>query len=220
MRLLKLIRQNPSARYLTPLLVFLTLTSFQGSATSESIFWMYTIKTLLTGMALLYCFHGHWREIQGKFDWLAVGIGILVLVIWILPETLFPEERAIAFNPMVFDSPIEKIVAIFFRMLGACLIVPVVEELAWRSFLMRYLIRTDFLSVPLGTYRPLSFWVTAGSFALMHASWQWPVALVTGIFYGGYLIKTKNLAGCMIAHATTNLGLAIFVLATGQWKFW
>jgi membrane protease YdiL (CAAX protease family) len=46
------------------------------------------------------------------------------------------------------------------------------------------------------------------------------VTIATGILYGLYLVKTKNLIGCIIAHATTNLGLAIYVVYTQKWYFW
>jgi uncharacterized protein len=44
-------------------------------------------------------------------------------------------------------------------------IAPVVEELFWRAWLMRWLINSDFRKVPLGTYAPLAFWITAILFA-------------------------------------------------------
>ncbi len=220
LKLLKAFNQNSTLRYITPFGVFMFLTSSQGWGDRQSIFWIYAAKTLITGAVLLYCFQGHWHEIVGKFDWWAVGLGILVFVIWVLPEILFPEERPITFNPDVFQSPFVKTAAISFRMLGACVIVPLVEEIIWRGFLMRILIRQDFTSVSLGAYTHLSFWVTAISFGLMHSPWQWPVAIMTGILYGAYLVKTHNFRGVILAHAVTNFCLALFVLATGQYKFW
>ncbi len=220
LKLLKAFNQNPTLRYLTPFAVFSLLSLMQDWGNPQSIFWIYAVKTLITGAVILYCFQGHWGEIGGKFDWRAVGLGILVFVIWVAPEILFPEERAITYNPNVFKSPFVKASAISFRMFGACVIVPFVEEILWRGFLMRYLIRQDFTSVSLGTYTHLSFWITAISFGLMHASWEWGVAIVTGILYGAYLVKTHNLRGVILAHAATNLCLGLFVLATDQWKFW
>lgn len=211
---------SPSFRYLAPFFIFTTLTYFQSFGKAESVFWIYGVKALVTGGALLYCFKGHWHEIEGKFDWRAVGLGLIVLVLWLLPEILFPKTRAVAFNPTVFSSVWEKVAAISVRMTGAVIIAPLVEEIFFRSFLMRWLIRQNFLSVPLGTYAVLSFGLTSASFALLHAPWEWGVALLAGILYGGYLVKTKNLFGCIIAHATTNLGLGIYVVLTGEWKFW
>ena len=105
-------------------------------------------------------------------------------------------------------------------MFGAVLIVPIMEELIWRSFLMRYLVKANFLTIPLGHYSHLSFWGTVIAFTLVHRPWEWPVAAATGILYGAYIVKRKNLIGCMLAHATTNLGLAVYVLITGSWHYW
>ncbi len=220
MRLLDQLRCSPLSRYVAPFLVFVTLTYLQGLGKTESVFWIYGIKVLVTGVALLYCFKGHWREIEGGFDWRAVGLGLIVLILWLLPEVLFPKIRPVTFDPTAFDSVWEKVAAIAIRMTGAVLIAPLVEEMFFRSFLMRWLIKQNFLSVPLGAYTVLSFGLTSISFALLHAPWEWGVALIAGVLYGGYLVKTKNLMGCIIAHATTNLGLGIYVVLTGEWKFW
>lgn len=220
MKGLSIFKQNPSLRFITPLLVFILLAIPQQWADERSVFWIYGVKILFTGTAIFYCFHGHWREIAGKFDPLAIVVGMAVFIFWILPEVLFPKEREISFNPMILDDTALRALVIFSRMAGACLIVPFVEEIFWRGYLMRAMIRKDFQKVSIGTYTPLSFWFTALTFGIMHHSWQWGVGIVAGVIYGAYLVKTKNLRGCILAHAVTNLCLGIFVLATGQWKFW
>jgi uncharacterized protein len=63
------------------------------------------------------------------------------------------------------------------RLLGATLVVPVMEELFWRSFLLRYLISSRFESVRLGTFTPLSFVVSVVLFGVEHDLWlAWMVA--------------------------------------------
>jgi CAAX prenyl protease-like protein len=84
---------------------------------------------------------------------------------------------------------------------------------------MRYLIRADFESVPLGRYTPLSFWVVALLFASEHGPY-WEVGLVAGVAYNWWLVRTRNLADCMLAHAVTNALLAGYVLVFGQWQYW
>jgi len=104
------------------------------------------------------------------------------------------------------------------RAAGIALMVPVMEELFWRGFLMRWLIRDDFTTVPLGTYQPLSFWVTTFFFASVHGV-EWPQGLVVGVIYGAWFVRTKSLGSIMLAHGVTNLLLAFYCLATGQWHF-
>jgi hypothetical protein len=49
---------------------------------------------------------------------------------------------------------------------------------------------------------------------------QWLVGVIAGAAYNGVLYRTRSLFSCVIAHAVTNLGLGIYVLASGKWYFW
>ena len=207
-------------RYVAPFVVFGLLTECQRFGTEQTIFWIYALKTVATAACIVFCFKGYWKEIPGKFDAFAIVLGLIVLGIWILPDLIFDRDHTITFNPEVFDSGLLAILAISFRMMGASVVVPVMEELLWRSFLMRWLIKKDFLAVPIGTYAHLSFFGTVVAFTSVHHIWEWPMTLTTGILYGGYLVKTKNLKGCILAHATTNFGLGCYVLVTKQWFYW
>ena len=105
------------------------------------------------------------------------------------------------------------------RTLGTSLIVPIVEELFWRGWLMRWLIDKDFLKVPLGKYVPSAFWIVALLFASEHGGY-WEVGLAAGIIYNWWIIRTRNLADCILAHLVTNAILAAYVIAAGQWQYW
>jgi len=105
------------------------------------------------------------------------------------------------------------------RILGSALVVPVIEELFWRGWLMRWLIRTDFLAVPLGSYLPGAFWITAILFASEHGPY-WDVGLAAGVLYNWWMIRTRSLADCILAHAVTNACLAAYVLSAGKWQYW
>lgn len=207
-------------RYLLPFITFMVLTELQRFAGEESIFWIYGFKTAATLVVIYLCFKDYRDEISGSFDLKAVFLGLAVLFIWIVLGQSAGRQSTASFNPEVFNGSSFKYLAIFFRVTGACLVVPIMEELIWRSFLMRYLIDQNFLKVPLGKYTHLSFWGTVIAFTLVHQSWEWPATAVTGILYGLYLVKTKNLIGCIWAHAVTNAGLAVYVLMTGQWFWW
>jgi CAAX prenyl protease-like protein len=98
------------------------------------------------------------------------------------------------------------------------LVVPLMEELFWRSFLLRYLIDQNFESVPVGSFTWPSFLVTTVLFGLEH---HFLVAgMLAGAIYSLLLYRTRSLAQCVLAHAVTNLALAGYVLYTGNWYFW
>lgn len=189
---------------------------FQGTV----LFWFYGVKILIVGLFLAYAFKGYFGELKGPFDWKAIATGLAVLAIWIALTGLGPANSKASFNPAVFGSSWQRFPALLLRILGAALVVPAVEEIFWRSFLMRYWTKRDFLSIPAGTASAFAFWLTALAFALMHSRAEWLAAFLAAICYGAYLVKTRNMAGTILAHAVTNLGLACYILATGRWYLW
>ena len=100
------------------------------------------------------------------------------------------------------------------------LAVPWLEEIFWRGFLLRYLIREDFTSLPFGSWSRFSFLVTTLGFMFEHGMVDWPAALVTGVLYNLVAIRTRSLSACVLAHALTNALLGGYVMHTGQWGFW
>jgi hypothetical protein len=83
---------------------------------------------------------------------------------------------------------------------------------------MRWLIKEDFTSVPMGTYQPLSFWITTACFAAVHGA-EWPLGVVVGLLYGVWFVRTKSLGSVMLAHGVTNLLLALYCLIANDWHF-
>ena len=147
---------------------------------------------------------------------MAFFCGVLVLIIWIVPEHYFFQVgEGATFTPYALgESHIAAIGLIGVRLLGSSLVVPVMEELFWRSFIMRYLINPDFRSVPMGAFTWFSFLGVAVLFGLEHN--RVIVGIIAGLLYGLLLIRQKNLKGVIIAHAVTNLGLGIYIVVTGN----
>jgi hypothetical protein len=148
----------------------------------------------------------------------AIAVGILVFILWIQMDWHFatmgtPEP----FNPNRLPS--DWIYPFFaFRLLGASIVVPIFEELFWRSFILRYLINPDFQKVEIGAFSWLSFGVSSLLFGLEHHFWL--AGIMAGVFYNLLLYKTKNLYYCIVAHGLTNLILGVYVIESGEWKFW
>ena len=108
---------------------------------------------------------------------------------------------------------------IVIRVLESSLLIPILEELFWRGWLMRWLIRPDFERVPLGQYAPRAFWIVALLFASEHGAY-WEVGLIAGIVYNAWIVRTRNLADCILAHGVTNAMLAAYVLLFDKWQYW
>lgn len=187
-------------------------------------YYLYPIKTFCVA-ALLYKYRRTYQELRLKD--LSNGItsaavcvaGVVTFVIWVsLDSPLLVSEAPRGFNPtLLADGPIRLLMTMT-RVAGAVLIVPLMEELFWRSFLLRYVINADFESVPIGRFTWTSFIVTTVLFGLEHHLFL--AGMVAGAIYSIILYKTRSLAQCVLAHAVTNLALASYVLHTGKWNFW
>ena len=191
---------------------------------ATSLHYLYPVKTLAVGY-LLYVFREKYHELAVKdlavlpATLAAVGTGLLVFVLWIKMDWTFSVATAPqGFDPALLPGRTIQVSMIFFRIAGAVLVVPLMEELFWRSFLIRYIIDKNFDSVRMGTFTWASFLITAVLFGFEH---NYILAgIMAGVFYNLLLYKTRSLAQCVLSHAVTNLALAIYVVSTGKWQFW
>ena len=106
------------------------------------------------------------------------------------------------------------------RFVRLVLVVPLVEEIFWRGFLLRYLIAERFETVPFGTFSWLSFTAVTAAFCFSHSRPDWPAAIATGALYNLVAYRTRSLASCVLAHVLTNLALGAWIMMTKQWGFW
>jgi uncharacterized protein len=111
-------------------------------------------------------------------------------------------------------------VTIVFRFLRLVLVVPLLEEIFWRGFLLRFLVNENFDDVPFGKFSWLSFTIVALAFGFSHPRADWPAAMLTGMLYNWVAYRTKSLSTCVLTHAVTNLLLGLWIMKTGQWGFW
>jgi len=155
-------------------------------------------------------------------------LGAAVFLIWIAPDLIFPGYRHHwLFENVILGAPKPGLTAagqthpavLALRTIRAVILVPILEELFWRAWLMRWLIAPDFETVPLGKYTPLSFWAVALLFASEHGSF-WDVGLVTGVIYNAWMVKSKSLGDLIFTHAVTNACLSAYVIGAGKWEYW
>lgn len=160
---------------------------------------------------------------------LSVLLGLAVFAVWVGPDVLAPGwhhfilfDNPVTGHPAGSTPPASKNdpVFLFFRIAVSVVAVPVLEELFWRGWLMRWLIDpNDFTRVAPGAWAPSAFWLVAVLFASEHGSF-WDVGLATGIVYNWWMIRTRSLWDCILMHAATNAALAAYVVAGGHWQYW
>jgi CAAX prenyl protease-like protein len=184
----------------------------------------YTARLIAVG-CLAWWYRSVWKDLR-PFPTitslaLAVLAGLVVCALWVGLDGLYPPipgmGRRVGFNPTSL-APIPRSAFIVARLLGLVVLVPLIEELFWRSWLMRWLIEPDFQKVPIGRVTAMSAGVTSVAFATVHP--EWLPALLTGLIWAWLLWQTKSLCACFVSHVTANLALGVYIIMAGAWQYW
>lgn len=131
-------------------------------------------------------------------------VGFAVFAIWILPEQFgwaWYRKWCIIGEGGTQAVAEASAVMIAIRLIGSAFVISVAEELFFRKWLIGF----------------AGFWPMVALFAVEHD--RWLVAAICGVAYG-WLYLRRGLGVAIVAHATTNLVLGLWVLKTGQWQFW
>ena len=132
---------------IVPFVLFLVLLAARGNWPEGWTFfdarWLYALAVVVVSGSLLWFWKQYSELRQGlslKHAVLSVAVGLVVYQIWIMttePWMMLGEPTA-GFVPV--DENGELIWSlVIFRWVGAALMVPIMEELFWRSFLMRWI---------------------------------------------------------------------------------
>lgn len=208
---------SPAIPYVLPFVLYLVLTALSDYIPNGHI-WAYPIKTLLVLVSIIF-FYKKLEKPGRPFFVLSVITGIAVIIPWVGLEGYYPlmgEEKTYDPKSEIPENLFTYWIAV--RIFGAVVVVAIFEEIFWRGFLLRWLINPEFQKVPFGTYSLQSFLITSVFFAIEHH--RWLPGLICGMLLNALFYKTRSLLACIIAHAVANLTLALYVLQTGEWKFW
>lgn len=212
-------RVLPFLAYLAFFLVDYLL-SMLGVA-GDSLRWLYPLKTAVVILVLALC----WRHYTELHRWdmtlkgviVAVGVGLLVFALWINLSTGW----MLIGSPQGYDprsgGQIDWLLVVC-RIAGAALVVPIMEELFWRSFLMRWLDRNDFLMQDPARVTLQSAAIVAVLFGFEHNLWL--AGIAAGAAYGWLYMRQRSLWAPIVAHTVTNGVLGVWVVVTGNWIFW
>ncbi len=243
-----MLRQDTTVAHIAPFAVFVLFTALVPAVAihnsalpwwrSAPEHWIYPLQTVVCG-ALLICFWKNYTFRPSRGLVLATVLGIVSIVLWILPAHLFHawkdhETHAIpllgfaarneGFDPTIFKHDrFWYALVIIMRFVRMVIVVPLVEEIIWRGWLMRWLVSNDvkpFTSVQIGTHSWKAFGITTAAVVFVHSVEDWLGALIFGSLMYFLCVRTKSLAACVLMHAVANLLLGIYVMKTRQWGFW
>jgi len=212
-----------------PFLLFMALLALRSvlpddGSTGIDARWVYALGVLVVG-ASLWWFRRDYGELAAQMrpdareTLLATAVGLGVFGLWITLDApwMVIGEPSASFLPV--DGAGERhwpLIAM--RWVGAALLVPVMEELFWRSFLMRWIDRPSFETVVPQRVSAKAVVLSTFVFTLAHTLWL--AAVIAGFAYAWLYLRTGKLWVPIVAHAVTNGVLGAWVVATGSWKFW
>lgn len=199
---------------------------------------VYTVKIILTVAAIIFVLPGY-REFPLRVSPLAVWVGVVGIVFWVglcqlhlerdyLRPLLEPIglDRIIASGTRVGFNPLEELAAhparawgfLAIRFLGLVAVVPVIEELFLRGFLMRFVVAAEWREVPIGRVNAVAVLIGTLLYPLLTHPAEALAAVVWFSMVTWLMVKTRNIWDCVAAHAVTNLLLGIYVVVWDQWQ--
>jgi exosortase E/protease (VPEID-CTERM system) len=212
------IEQNPTVPWLLPFALVLGAGMISRAA-SAGFEWLYPIRVIAAVAGLwIYRRSYAWRGLVPRLWWDAVAAGAVVFVMWVVLDRGSHQDNGLAAGLAALPQG-ARAVWLLFRVLGAVITVPVVEELAFRGFLLRRLVSRDFESVSFQRFTWVALIVSSLAFGLMHGD-RWIAGSLAGAVYAAVMIRRGHLGSAILAHATTNAMLAAWVLLAGRWQYW
>jgi exosortase E/protease (VPEID-CTERM system) len=206
---------DTTAAYLLPFLAIVATAMLTG-AVSAGFDWLYPLR-VIAAVAILWTFRRSYPSFTWSWSWGPIGIGMVCFLIWL---ALAPEASVNAPWPAhLQETSIWTGVWLLSRVIGYVLTVPLAEELAFRGYLTRRIISSEFDSLPIGVFTWSSLLISSVLFGLFHGP-HWLPGTITGLLFALALYRRRSLADAVVAHAITNLLLTLYVFATGRWGLW
>lgn len=230
--------------YLSPLLIILGLASFypefpdpaDGPVDSDAIrqvasryLLVVGVQVLLASAFVVWFWPIYRRQLEWRVSWWALLVGGLGFFLWIglcLPqwepailERLGLDMTRPGFDPGVIDDPLTHAAFLTCRFALLVLVIPVAEELFLRGWLVRWVESPNYEQVKLTSvgWKPL---LAASLYGVL----THPVEVIAAFVWFGWVSilmkRTGSVGDCIVAHATTNLMLGIYVLSFHQWHLW
>jgi CAAX prenyl protease-like protein len=207
---------SPAEPYLVPLLVAIAA-RMVTKAFFPGFDYGYPLQVASAAIALWY-YVPRLKPIKWEVSGHAVWLGALVSVIWIFLER-GPGTTAAA---RLFQSGLNSMpwsigwAWLVTRVGGALIIAPLVEELAFRGYLLRKLVASEFERVDFNCFTWLSFVGSSIAFGLMHQSWL--AGIVAGMMFALAMYRRGRLSDAIQAHAVANGLIIIYAIVTGRWS--
>lgn len=184
--------------------------------TSGEFDWAYPVGVIVVGGML-------WRmkDLRPLAGWqvtpLPILAGLAAFGLWIALVPADPLASA-RFEDALFGVPVAaSCLWLAFRLAGSVLLAPLVEEMAFRGFLLPWLADRAQITLPRPIARASALLATSIVFGLVHADVL--AGIAAGLVYGAVQMRRGQYADAILAHCVTNSCLCLYALSTGQWSY-
>ncbi len=199
-----------------PLVILLSASLITGIA-STKFNWLYPVPIVLAALSCVPI-RGKLNSFKPKHIYISSLVGIVVFVLWIylIPRDENYESEFIE-NLNSYGQGIAAI-WLFFRIIGSSLVVPIVEELAFRGALWDIIIERLNIDISLNSKKIVSLLITSLAFGYLHEDMV--AATIAGVSYGSLRFFYDNKSSPIIAHITTNALIALYAIGFKAWSYW
>jgi exosortase E/protease (VPEID-CTERM system) len=207
---------NPTATALLVPFLVLAGALMVTTALSDGFDRLYPLRVVAVTGALL-AFLRTYRTWDWDWSWFSVGIGGAVFAIWLALDGTAGDGAATRAAVAGLGAG-ERAIWLAFRVAGSVLVVPLVEEMAFRGYLLRRLAAADFEGKAAERFNWIAFALSSAAFGLLHGRWM--AGTAAGMAFALAQYRRGKLADAVIAHMTANALIALLVLMTGAWALW
>jgi len=219
--------------YIVPFLAFLAITSLEGEAKNDDgslnanlYATIYCLKIVIVGGCVIWgrkALNDLLLVPKPVFWIYAIVSGLMIGFFWVHLEGFYPPlpesivGKRTGFNPLKnLDGPLQAVFLVA-RFLGLVIVVPVIEELFTRDFVLRFVTKPEWETV-----EPWHFSLNAAIFSTIifvvgHP--EWLPAILCGLIWLALLRYSKSVSVLVISHAVANLAIGFYSIFTGDWHF-
>lgn len=203
-----------AAGYIAPLLAALAAALVTSLGARGGLDPWYFAR-VLAGAGVLLAFRRRLPRPALRLSWAPLGIAAAASALWLSWGGVDGSTLGTALAGL--DRP-ARLGWLAVRILGGCVVLPVVEELAFRGFLLPWLVSLDFERVPARTWSWPAVVLSSLAFGALHG--QWLLGSAVGALFAFARIWRGRLGDAVLAHVACNAAIAIVVLATERWGLW
>jgi len=199
--------------YLAPFSAFMAA-SILASAFQPREQWLYALVVAGIGATLWWYRHDYARLVA-PVSLLSIVGGLAVGAAWIATEPHqglhSPLGTWLAEIPLALAGT-----WLVMRAVGAVVLVPIAEELAFRGYLCRALASSrSWLNLTPVQLRVLALIVSSLAFGILHE--RFLAATLSGVVYAALMYRTNRLSEPIAAHMASNAVIVLWAIAAQQW---